>query len=105
MAGFPLCNECLQEYLDPASRRFHAQPVCCPRCGPRLSLVDATGCVLTETDPVAAALRILSEGKILAIKGIGGFHLACMPDSREAVARLRLKKHRERKAVCPHGCG
>jgi len=97
MAGFRMCNECKKEYGDPKSRRFHAQPVCCPRCGPHLSLVDAAGRLLTTGDPVDAAVEMLLAGKILAVKGIGGFHLACRSDTSDVAARLRLTKNREEK--------
>jgi hydrogenase maturation protein HypF len=97
MAGFTMCDECRKEYESPASRRFHAQPVCCPQCGPRLSLVDEHGHALEHGDPVAAARALIRDGKIIAIKGIGGFHLACRPDQSEVVSRLRQRKHREEK--------
>jgi hydrogenase maturation protein HypF len=85
MAGFRLCTECRGEYEDPLDRRFHAEPVCCPACGPRLSL------------PVEEALGLLRGGAILAIKGLGGYHLACDARNEETVARLRARKHREDK--------
>ena len=97
MAGFPLCPECAREYHDPADRRFHAQPVACPVCGPRLTLRDACGKPLTVADPIAAALEQLRNGAILAIKGLGGFHLACDTRDDIAVARLRQRKQRETK--------
>lgn len=82
MADFPLCAECDAEYHDPASRRFHAQPACCPACGPRLTL---------GPDAIAAAL---GSGAIVALKGIGGYHLVCDARDRDAVARLRERKGR-----------
>ena len=85
MAGFPLCDECRREYEDPGDRRFHAEPIACPVCGPRLSL------------PLEEALALLREGKILAVKGLGGYHLACDAADEEAVARLRARKVRENK--------
>jgi hydrogenase maturation protein HypF len=97
MAGFPLCPECAREYHDPADRRFHAQPVACPVCGPRLTLRDARGEPLAVADPIAAALERLRNGAILAIKGLGGFHLACDARDAAAVARLRQRKQREAK--------
>jgi hydrogenase maturation protein HypF len=99
MAGFPLCDECGKEYGDPKCRRFHAQPVCCPRCGPHLSLVDGAGIILTKGNTVDAAVSMLMDGKILAIKGIGGFHLACRPDKSDVIARLRRAKDREEKPL------
>jgi hydrogenase maturation protein HypF len=85
MAGFPLCADCRREYEDPADRRFHAEPIACPACGPRLSL------------PLEEAVELLRAGRILAVKGLGGFHLACDAGDEEAVARLRSRKHREDK--------
>jgi hydrogenase maturation protein HypF len=92
MAGFEMCAACRTEYEDPADRRFHAQPNACPECGPRLRLVGA------ETDdPLRAAARALAAGAIVAVKGIGGFHLACLARDEAAVAALRARKHREEK--------
>jgi hydrogenase maturation protein HypF len=90
MAGFALCAACRAEYEDPANRRFHAQPVACPQCGPRAWLEGAPG-------GVAEAGALLRAGAIVAVKGIGGFHLACRADDAAAVARLRARKHREEK--------
>ena len=100
MSGFQMCDECRREYHDPADRRFHAQPNACPRCGPRVRLVSAGGertRVPGAVDPVDGAARRLADGLIVAIKGIGGFHLACDAGNQEAVARLRARKHREDK--------
>jgi len=88
MAGFGLCAECAAEYSDPADRRFHAQPVCCPACGPRLRLLDALGGE-RDGDPVGAAAALLAEGKVLAVKGLGGYHLAVDAGSEPAAAALR----------------
>jgi hydrogenase maturation protein HypF len=85
MAGFPMCADCHREYEDPADRRFHAEPIACPACGPRLSM------------PLEEAVALLRAGAILAVKGLGGYHLACDADSEEAVARLRTRKRREEK--------
>ena len=95
MSVFPMCPECRSEYEDPENRRFHAQPNACPRCGPKLSLVDTTGRPVEEVDIIAAAARLLSAGAIVAVKGLGGFHLACDATDTEAVSRLRGRKHRE----------
>ncbi|MFE3581580.1 carbamoyltransferase HypF [Streptomyces vinaceus] len=95
MVRFPLCPACAREYADPADRRFHAQPVACPDCGPRLRLL--TGSPPRETagaDPVADARRMLAEGAILAVKGLGGYHLACDAAHPAAVAELRRRKAR-----------
>ncbi|MFF5937926.1 carbamoyltransferase HypF [Streptomyces sp. NPDC012508] len=95
MAGFPMCPDCAREYGDPADRRFHAQPVACPACGPRLRLVTAQGGgAEAGADPVAAARRMLAAGAILAVKGLGGYHLACDATNPDAVAELRRRKAR-----------
>ncbi|MER6346239.1 carbamoyltransferase HypF [Streptomyces sp. NPDC001595] len=93
MAGFALCADCEREYHDPADRRFHAQPVACPACGPRLRLVAADGGV-EHGDPVGAARSLLASGAIVAVKGLGGYHLACDATRPEAVAELRRRKAR-----------
>src|SRR5262245_13859252 len=74
MAGFTMCERCAAEYHDPADRRFHAQPVCCPACGPRLSLRAPDGGPLAAGDPLAAAAALLRDGRVLAVKGLGGYH-------------------------------
>ena len=94
MAGFAMCDDCAREYHDPGDRRFHAQPVCCPACGPQLSLVDAAGGPI-EGDPVRATARLLRGGSVVAVKGLGGYHLAVDATDEAAVARLRARKHRE----------
>jgi hydrogenase maturation protein HypF len=99
MAGFALCPACLKEYQNPADRRFHAQPNACPACGPRLWLEDAQGQRLECTGaPLALAAALLKQGQILAIKGIGGFHLACDATNAVAIQRLRQRKARNHKA-------
>ena len=98
MAGFEMCPACRAEYDDPADRRFHAQPNACPDCGPRVRLAYAGGGELAvggTCDGVEAAARALAEGAIVAVKGIGGFHLACLASDEAAVAELRARKHRE----------
>ncbi len=94
MAGFDLCADCAREYYDPADRRFHAQPVCCPACGPALSLVTADGAPIAG-EPVATTAALLRDGRIVAIKGLGGYHLAVDATNADAVARLRSRKLRE----------
>ncbi|MFZ5762448.1 MAG: carbamoyltransferase HypF [Thermodesulfobacteriota bacterium] len=100
MAPFSMCNDCRAEYEDPADRRFHAQPNACPSCGPHLWLADAAGQRLAEREAaVAAAAERLQAGAILALKGIGGFHLAVDAANHEAVQRLRQRKGREEKPL------
>ncbi|WP_123670404.1 carbamoyltransferase HypF [Actinocorallia herbida] len=96
MRDFPLCAACAKEYADPSDRRFHAQPVCCPACGPSLRFVLADGSPVAG-DPVDSAVSLLREGGIVAVKGLGGFHLAVLASDAAAVARLRQRKHREAK--------
>jgi hydrogenase maturation protein HypF len=96
MSEFQLCADCTIEYADPANRRFHAEPVCCPVCGPTVRLVNAEGAPVSG-DPVAAAVRWLRDGRILAVKGLGGYHLATPADDERAVSALRARKHREGK--------
>jgi hydrogenase maturation protein HypF len=97
MAGFALCAECAGEYHDPGDRRFHAQPNACPRCGPRLRLHDASGMPLAVDDVIAAVLELLRGGAVVALKGLGGFHLACDATNAATVASLRQRKQREAK--------
>ncbi|MBQ1343125.1 MAG: carbamoyltransferase HypF [Firmicutes bacterium] len=93
MAGFPMCDDCAAEYHDPADRRFHAQPVACPACGPRLIFTDAAGKELAG-DPLELAHGALRQGNILAVKGLGGFHLCCDAHNAAAVEALRCRKLR-----------
>jgi hydrogenase maturation protein HypF len=113
MAGFEMCPACRAEYDDPRDRRFHAQPNACPACGPTVRLVDPNGesvsglaplavadAVLTAAavdadDPIATAAAALGGGAIVAVKGLGGYHLACRADDELAVATLRSRKRRE----------
>ncbi|MEV1176026.1 carbamoyltransferase HypF, partial [Nonomuraea sp. NPDC049784] len=96
MAGFGMCQACAAEYHDPGDRRFHAQPTCCPACGPRLRLHDARGAELCG-DPIAGAVTLLRAGRVVAVKGLGGFHLAVPAADEPATATLRGRKHREEK--------
>jgi hydrogenase maturation protein HypF len=97
MAGFAMCPACRAEYAAPADRRFHAEPNACPACGPRLALLDADGRPVLGVDPLAAALDRVRRGEIVAVKGLGGFHLVCDARDAAAVARLRRRKAREEK--------
>jgi len=96
MRSFPQCPACAGEYADPADRRFHSQTNSCRACGPGLSCVDSGGRPM-DGDPLTAAISALAEGKIVAVQGIGGFHLAADPRHPEAMARLRREKERQRK--------
>ena len=97
MAPFVQCTACQAEYDAPADRRFHAQPNACPACGPRLALWDSAGRPLDVADPLAAAVQRILAGGIVAIKGLGGFHLVCDARNAGAVAELRRRKQREEK--------
>ncbi len=97
MARFEMCPDCRREYEDPRNRRFHAQPNACPVCGPQVWLEDGDGAM--HGDPLVQAAALLAEGRILAIKGLGGFHLAVRADDQAAVTRLRRRKGREAKPL------
>jgi len=99
MAGFVMCDDCLREYNDPLDRRFHAQPNACPKCGPRLAALTAQRLEVTTADPIEFAARALRAGMIVALKGLGGFQLACDATSSSAVQRLRDRKRREVKPL------
>lgn len=96
MAHFPMCADCAREYADPADRRFHAQPIACPACGPRLTLRTGPGDLRAPRDAeaLAEARRLLAEGAVVAVKGIGGYHLACDAGDTAAVRALRKRKNR-----------
>jgi hydrogenase maturation protein HypF len=97
MAAFPMCVACRAEYDDPANRRFHAQPTACADCGPRLELRDGAGKPVPAGNPVAFFAEALLAGKVGALKGLGGYHLACDATNPAAVAELRRRKHRDEK--------
>jgi hydrogenase maturation protein HypF len=97
MSVFPMCPECQKEYDDPEDRRFHAQPNACERCGPRVVLVDNQGVALDVGDPIQAAGRLLEQGAIVGVKGLGGFHLAANAFDPAAVELLRTRKNRPHK--------
>jgi hydrogenase maturation protein HypF len=97
MAAFAMCEACQAEYDDPANRRFHAQPTACPVCGPSLRLVAADENTANTGNPLASFVNSLQEGKIGALKGLGGYHLVCDAANPEAVKSLRSRKHRDEK--------
>lgn len=97
MSHFEMCPSCMAEYENPDDRRFHAQPNACPDCGPQMEIRDKNGKPFVCKDPVSETIARLKKGRILAIKGLGGFHLAVDAENPEAVARLRVRKHREEK--------
>ena len=109
MEKFPMCAECRDEYISIENRRYHAEPVCCTACGPHLSYIDASGTVpgdglltkaaesFSDGKCIRLAAEALKDHRILAIKGLGGFHLACLFDDEETPARLRARKHRDEK--------
>ena len=98
MAGFPMCPACQAEYDDPGDRRFHAQPNACPVCGPRLAWRDPSGTILAEGEPaLGATVAALRSGSLVAVKGVGGYHLAADATSPSAVAELRRRKARDDK--------
>jgi hydrogenase maturation protein HypF len=98
MKVFKMCQECEREYNDPTNRRFHAQPNACPECGPRVFLYDKEGNLLGESEEaINLAIQAVKEGKIVAVKGIGGFHLICDATNEKAVNTLRMRKRRQEK--------
>jgi len=94
MKSFPLCMNCLHEYQDPADRRYHAEPTCCPVCGPRMDLYAADGRRIDAADPMRETARLLDEGNIVAVKGIGGIHIASKTTDDEVLARIRREFNR-----------
>jgi len=100
MACFPLCLDCKAEYENPLDRRFHAQPNACPKCGPRVWLTDSSGVIIAQGDESIRRLACeLNDGKIAAVKGLGGYHLVCDANSDAAVTLLRERKHRPDKPL------
>jgi hydrogenase maturation protein HypF len=96
MAEFALCEWCRDDYGDPRNRRFHAESIACPQCGPRVTLRGPDG---ARVDPITVAAREIRDGRIVAVKGVGGYHLACDATNNAAVAELRQRKHREAKPL------
>lgn len=100
MRCFRMCPDCAQEYADPSDRRFHAEPIACPACGPQLALADPDGRTLAQGEnALADAAWALLAGRIVAVKGLGGFHLMCNAANAAAVAQLRRRKHRDEKPL------
>lgn len=98
MQSFHMCPLCKKEYTNPLDRRYHAQPIACPDCGPQVELIEALNSRAVN-NPIRSAARLIREGAVLAVKGLGGFHLICSPFSEKAVARLRAIKARRRKPL------
>lgn len=94
MRDFPMCEECKKEYTNPLDRRYHAEPTCCPKCGPQMTLYNRDGNVINTADPIREAARLIEEGYILAIKGIGGTHLAVKTTDDDPVILLRKRRRR-----------
>jgi hydrogenase maturation protein HypF len=97
MSGFAMCADCRREYDDPADRRFHAQPIACPRCGPALSARDCRSGDIRRSGALQQAVETLAQGRIAAVKGLGGYHLACDATNEAAVLTLRARKRRDAK--------
>lgn len=94
MGSFEMCPTCGKEYNSPSDRRFHAQPNCCPNCGPSLKLLNSTGEDISSDDPIKDTINLIMQGQIVAIKGLGGFHLACEAENKKAIEILRKRKNR-----------
>lgn len=100
MKKFPMCSDCQAEYDDPSNRRFHAQPNACPTCGPHLELWDRQGALVAQhDDALRQAAQAIRNGRIVAVKGLGGFHLICDARDEQAVHELRRRKHRQEKPL------
>ena len=99
MNNFIMCDDCRKEYENPLSRRFHAQPNCCNKCGPKLSLLNNKGELINCEDEIELSKTLLKEGNILAIKGLGGFHLVCNASDEKSIDNLRIRKKRKTKPL------
>jgi len=100
MSEFEMCQECRAEYEDPLDRRFHAQPIACPNCGPKLTLYDKSIDAITSNNQILSIVKLLKEGNILAVKGVGGYHLMVDPYNTQALKKLRERKKRDEKPFC-----
>ncbi len=98
MRDFVMCDQCRKEYSDPCDRRFHAQPIACADCGPQIQLLDSNGNLLVTDNPLEATIQLLQQGRILALKGLGGFHLAVRADNDAGLKQLRERKYRKAKS-------
>ncbi len=99
MSGFKMCPECQAEYDDPADRRFHAQPIACPVCGPSIAYAQVGKKAVYKADALTTARELIRSGGILAVKGLGGYHLACDAANEKAVNTLKERKHRSEKPL------
>lgn len=94
MTNYALCPDCRKEYEDPTDRRFHAQGICCPTCGPKVALHDRTGVIVEESQPLREAARLLDEGAVLGVKGIGGIHIAASATQDKPLLKIRTRKRK-----------
>jgi hydrogenase maturation protein HypF len=99
MGDFAMCSECQHEYAAPSDRRFHAETISCPRCGPALTLRGREGKLIPSADPIQTVVGVLAQGGVVAVKGVGGYHLACDATQPDAVEELRRRKQRESKPL------
>lgn len=105
MSSFLMCSSCNEEYEDVKDRRHHAQPIACPECGPNVSLVGNNGEIISCQDPIQETIRLLKQGEIIAVKGIGGFHLCCDASNEAAVEKLRSRKNRPKRPLAVMAAG
>ncbi|MEM4700408.1 MAG: carbamoyltransferase HypF [Candidatus Nezhaarchaeales archaeon] len=99
MADFPMCEECAREYHDPLDRRYRAEPICCWRCGPQMRLITIDGEEVRCVNPIEEGAKLIEEGFIVGVKGVGGFHVACLATSDDVVAELRRRKRRPQRPL------